>query len=177
LNKSQGIAIIVPMKKLFVTLVLMASFAFAEEPSLRDLKRQPFLLSETEVAKIKEEIRTRCHLAEGREISYPWYYHYELGLAMQKRKDWQRALDSMTESLERRERPQKFTRIYGMWFIDYFPYYNIGLAHYHLRNWKCATQSFRLSQMLEDIPTNSVQFYRLRELDSEAEQQLRTENP
>ena len=165
------------MKKLFVILALTASFAFAEESSLRDFKRKPYLLSETEVAKIKEEIRTRCHLPAGNEITYPWYYHYELGLAMQKRKDWQRALDSMLTSLDRRERPQKFTRIYGMWFIDYFPYYNIGLAHYHLRNWKCATQSFRLSQMLEDIPTNSVQFYRLRELDSEAEQQLLIENP
>jgi hypothetical protein len=157
--------------------MLMAAFVFAEEPSLRDFKRKPYLLSETEVSKIKEEIRTRCHLPEAREITYPWYYHYELGLAMQKRNDWQRALDSMLTSLERREHPQKFTRIYGMWFIDYFPYYNIGLAHYHLRNWKCAVQSFRLSQMLEDIPTNSVQFHRLRELDSEAEQQLRIENP
>jgi hypothetical protein len=178
LNKSCGIAIIaLTMKKLLLILVLMASFTFAEEPSLRDFTRKPFLLSETEVAKIKEEIRTRCHLPEAGEITYPWYYHYELGLAMQKRKDWQRALDSMLTSLDRRERPQKFTRIYGMWFIDYFPYYNIGLAHYHLKNWKCAAQSFRLSQMLEDIPTNSAQFYRLRELDSEAEQQLHTENP
>ena len=177
LNKSVGIAIIVAMKRWLLLFGLMASIAFAEEPSLRDFKRKPYLLSDTEVEKIKEEIRTRCHLPEDNEISYPWYYHYELGLAMQKRKDWQRALDSMLTSLERHERPQKFTRIYGMWFIDYFPYYNIGLAHYHLKNWKCAVQSFRLSQMLEDIPTNSVQFYRLRELDSEAEQQLHTENP
>jgi hypothetical protein len=113
LHKFGGIVIIVRMKMWLLIFVLMASFAFAEESSLRD----------------------------------------------------------------RRELPQTFTRIYGMWFIDYFPYYNIGLAHYHLRNWKCATQSFRLSQMLEDIPTNSVQFYRLRELDSEAEQQLLIENP
>ena len=156
---------------------MATNLALAEEPSLREFKRKPYVLSETEVEKIKEEIRTHCRLPKENEISYPWYYHYELGLAMQKRKDWQRALDSFLTSLERRDHPQKSTRIYGMWFIDYFPYYNIGLAHYNLKNWKCAVQSFRLSQMMEDIPTNSVQFYRLRELDSEAEQQLRIKNP
>ncbi|MGH9856712.1 MAG: hypothetical protein ACRD4B_02595, partial [Acidobacteriota bacterium] len=73
---------------------------------------------------------------------------------------------------DRRERPQKFTRIYRMWYIDYFPYYNIGLAHYNLKNWNCAVQSFKLSQMFEDIPRDSVQSYRLRELSVEAEQYL-----
>ena len=91
---------------------------------------------------------------------------------MQKHRDWQRALDSMIAALDRRDRPQKFSRIYGMWFIDYFPYYNIGLAHYNLKNWNCAVQSFRLSRMFEDIPLDSVQSDRLRELSEEAEQYL-----
>ncbi|MCI0411918.1 hypothetical protein L0222_03845 [bacterium] len=164
------------MKRWLILFGLMASIAFAGEPSLLDFKRKTYLLSDMEVEKIKEEIRTRCRLPQANEMTYPWYYHYELGMAMQKKKDWQRALDSLLASLDRRERPQKFTRIYGMWFIDYFPYYNIGVAHYHLKNWNCAVQSFRLSQMFEDIPKDSVEFYRLRELDSEAEQQLRTEN-
>ena len=160
------------MKKWLVAFCLMGSIAMADEPSLRDFQRKPYLIADTDVQRIKEEIRTRCNLPPADDVTYPWYYHYELGLAMQKHNDWQRALDSLITALDHRDRPQKFTRIYGMWFIDYFPYYNIGLAHYNLKNWKCAVQSFRLSQMFEDIPRDSVQSYRLRELEAEAEQYL-----
>jgi hypothetical protein len=115
-------------------------------------------------------------LPRAETIQYPWYYHYEVGLAMQKHRDWQRALDSLLTALDGRDRPQRFTRIYGMWFIDYFPYYNIGLAHYQLGNWKCALQSFRLSQMFEDLPRDSVQALRLDELQNRAEQNLQLLN-
>lgn len=156
---------------LLILFLTFGGFVSAGEPSLRDFQKKPYLLADSEVQKIKEEIRTRCNLPAASELSYPWYYHYELGLAMQKHRDWQRALDSMITALDRRDRPQKFTRIYGMWFIDYFPYYNIGLAHYNLKNWKCAAQSFRLSQMFEDLPRDSAQAYRLRELSDRAEQE------
>ena len=165
------------MKPIVVALLLFATVLAAEEPSLTAFERKPFVLSESEVESIKNEIRTRCNLPPADDITYPWYYHYEVGLAMQKHRDWQRALDSMLTALDRRERPQKYTRIYGMWFIDYFPYYNIGLAHYHLKNWKCAVQSFRLSQMFEDIPRDAVQSYRLRELELEAQQRLQPITP
>jgi hypothetical protein len=151
------------------------SAAAAEEPSLKDFQRKPYVISNEEVQQIKDEIRTKCHLPQAQEMTYPWYYHYEVGLAMQKKQDWQRALDSLLVALEQRDHPQKFTRIYGMWFIDYYPYYNIGMAHYYLQNWKCAVQSFRLSQMFEDIPSSSVRFYRLREFSSEAQQKLQNQ--
>jgi len=160
------------MKVLTSLLCLLAVIAAADEPSIRDFERKPYVISTAEVERIKEEIRTQCRLPLAQENHYPWYYHYEVGLAMQKRNDWQRALDSFLAALDHRDQPSKQSRIYGMWFVDYYPYYNIGLAHYHLKNWKCAAQSFRLSKMLENIPTNSVQSYRLRELDFEAEQQL-----
>jgi len=160
------------MKLLTLLFCLMAYVAAAEEPSLRDFQRKPFVISDEELAKVKEEIRTRCRLPDGQENRYPWYYHYELGMAMQKKQDWQRALDSFLAALDDRDRPSKSTRIYGMWFIDYYPYYNIGLAHYNLKNWQCAAQSFRLSQMFESIPADSIQFFRLRELNRDVENHL-----
>jgi tetratricopeptide (TPR) repeat protein len=160
------------MKLWTAALCLIAMFVFADEPSFRDFQRKPYVLSVEEVARIKEEIRTECRLPVTREMNYPWYYHYEVGLAMQKKQDWQRALDSFIAAVDHRDHPARASRIYGMWFLDYYPYYNIGLAHYHLGNWKCAIQSFRLSQMLENIPADSIQFHRLRELDREAERQL-----
>jgi hypothetical protein len=97
-------------------------------------------------------------------------------LALKGKDDWQRALDSFVNALDSRDRPQKFSRIYGMWFIDYYPYYNIGLAHYNLGNWKCADASFLLSQMVEDIPKDSLEFRNLVELKADSEKQL-LDNP
>lgn len=125
------------------------------EKTIRIFEKKPYTLSDPDVLMLKEELRTRCNLPPGNDHVYPWYYHYLLGLEFSKRNDWQRALDSFLVALDHRRSPQKFARIYGMWFEDYFPYYQIGVAHYHLQNWKCASNSFLLSQYLEDIPSNS----------------------
>jgi hypothetical protein len=143
------------------------------EQGIRAFNKKPYVLSEEDVKQMKEDIRQRCNLPRADEHTYPWYYHYELGLGMKQKSDWQRALDSFISALDFRDRPQRFSRIYGMWFIDYYPYYNIGLAHYHLQNWKCAEDSFRLSQMFEDLPTNSADYKKMLEMKSEAESHLK----
>jgi tetratricopeptide (TPR) repeat protein len=141
------------------------------ENSIRDFKKKGYLLSGAEVERMKEEIRQRCKLPVADEKSYPWYYHYELGLAMERRNDWQRALDSFINALDDRDQPKKFSRIYGMWYVDYYPYYNIGLAHYHLKNWECAANSFKLSTMLEDLPKDSSEYQLLQKYKSEIEKE------
>ena len=142
------------------------------EQGIRDFNKKPYVLSDQVVQKMKEDIRQRCNLPKADERTYPWYYHYELGLVLKQKNDWQRALDSFISALDFRDRPQKFSRIYGMWFIDYYPYYNIGLAHYNLRNWKCAEDSFRLSQMFEDLPSGSSEQKLLQEMKSNIERNL-----
>ncbi len=142
------------------------------EQGIRAFNKKPYVLPDEEVKQMKEDIRQRCNLPKADEHTYPWYYHYELGLGLKQKNDWQRALDSFISALDFRDRPQKFSRIYGMWFIDYYPYYNIGLAHYHLQNWKCAEDSFRLSQMFEDLPSSSADYKKMLEMKSEAEGHL-----
>lgn len=153
-----------------------ASSDAATEKAIRNFDRKQYLLKDPEVLELKEEIRQKCKLPKADERSYPWYYHYELGLALKGKDDWQRALDSFISALDNRDRPQKFSRIYGMWFIDYYPYYYVGLAHYHLGNWKCADSSFQLSQMMEDIPKNSEEFRNLVELKADSEKHI-LDNP
>jgi tetratricopeptide (TPR) repeat protein len=84
------------------------------ENSIRDYKSKGYLLSKTEVSELKEQVRQRCKLPQADEKTYPWYYHYELGLAMEHRSDWQRALESFLHALDDRDQPKKFSRIYGM---------------------------------------------------------------
>ena len=148
------------MKIFFVILCLaFCASAFGEE--IIAPEKKPYLLSDKELLKMKDQIRHQCRLPKQQEHLYPWYYHYELGLALQKKQDWQRALDSFLMALDRKDQPKRGSRIYGMWFLDYYPYYNIALAHYHLKNWKCASESYRLSQMLEDLPDDKQQFQNL----------------
>lgn len=142
------------------------------DQTMRQFAKKPYLLADLEVNKMKEEIRKSCNLPPTAEESYPWYFHYELGKALENKQDWQRALDSFLLALDHRERPRKSSRIYGMWFIDYYPYYNIGMAHFRLQNWKCADSAFRLSQMFEDIPADSSTFRDLQEMKAEAEEKL-----
>jgi tetratricopeptide (TPR) repeat protein len=143
------------------------------EQGIRAFNKKAYVLPEEEVQQMKEDIRQRCNLPKADERTYPWYYHYELGLGLKQKNDWQRALDSFISALDFRDKPQRFSRIYGMWFIDYYPYYNIGLAHYHLQNWKCAEDSFRLSQMFEDLPSNSQDYKKMMQMKSEAESHLK----
>jgi len=143
-----------------------------DRETIRQFEKKPYLLTDVEVQKMKEEIRSQCALPKADERSYPWYYHYELGLALTKKNDWQRALDSFLEALDHREKPNRFSRTYGVWFVDYYPYYSIGLAHYHLQNWKCAVSSFRLSHLLEDIPRDASQLKLMKEYEEKAEQSI-----
>jgi len=138
--------------------------------SIRQYEKKPYTINETDLSKMKEEIRSQCNLPKGSEKSYPWYYHYQLGLALSTKNDWQRALDSFIAALDHRDQPQKLTRTYGMWFLDYYPYYNIGVAHYHLQNWKCAENSFKLSQSYDEVPKSSNEYRNLQEYLSEVRQ-------
>jgi hypothetical protein len=165
------------MKILLAALCLFSSVAFAAQNQIRVSDKKPYLLSDSEVTVMKEQIRRQCNLPKADEGSYPWYYHYELGLALQNKSDWQRALDSFIAALDRHDQPKRASRIYGMWFLNYYPYYNIGLAHYHLGNWKCASESFRLSQTLENIPANAPEFRNLLEYRNDVESHLSIVRP
>jgi tetratricopeptide (TPR) repeat protein len=142
---------------------------------IREFKRKPVLLPDQEMQAMKDEIRKRCRLDKKDERYYPWYYHYELGLALKEKNDWQRALDSFISALDKRNKPNKFTRTYGVWYVEYYPYYQIGIAHYNLQNWKCATSSFRLSEMLEDIRVGDDAYRSREEYKMDAEQKSETQ--
>src|SRR4029078_8168303 len=61
----QGLLLLsVTMKALIAIFCLFALSAAAEEPSLKDFQRKPYVISNEEVQQIKEEIRTQCHLPQ-----------------------------------------------------------------------------------------------------------------
>ena len=109
-------------------------------------------LSDDEVHKLSEQVRTHCNLPKESDPKvYPWYFHYELGVALGEKADWSRMVDAISIALDKREDPAEHGRTYGMWFLAYRPYYQLGLAQYQLGKYECAANSFKLSEKLGEF--------------------------
>ena len=133
--------------------------------SYRDYVRKPVVLGEAEVARLRSEVLQRCQLRpETDAAAAPWYFHYELGKALEQKGDPQRALDAFVEAALRRERSAREARIYGMWFTDYYPYFHIARQHARLGNWECAEDALRVSQREGEMKDRDREMAELRAL-------------
>jgi hypothetical protein len=129
-----------------------------EPPGYARFERQPTVLGEEELAELERRVLARCRLdPDTPPHQAPWYFHYELGLELARRHDPQRALDALIEAAQRRREPQRNVRLYGMWFRDYLPYYQIARAHAELGNWECAADALEVSAHASEISQESAE--------------------
>jgi tetratricopeptide (TPR) repeat protein len=143
-------------------------------PRYRDYERKPLVLSEREVQELRAEVLARCQLKpETRPQEAPWYFHYELGRALFRQGDPQRALDALIEAASRRGDPGHGARIYGMWFMDYLPYLEIARAHARLGNWDCAQNALEYSRQAREVSEHDKEFAEFRSLALETESHLK----
>lgn len=153
----------------------------AQEPAphrFRLFERRAVVLPRSEFLRLRRQIIRRCGLpADIQDAHAPWYFHYELGLALVRRGDPQRALDSLIAATEQRPVSQRDARMYGMWFTDYRPYFEIALAHAELGNWACVYDALALSSELGEIKEGDEDFERFRELWDEAATRRHTPAP
>lgn len=144
-----------------------------EDETSHDLARYPrreVVLSDEEASAVERGVLRRCGLDESTDrATAPWYYHYELGLEMAERGDPQRAVDALVSAVERRDDPERSTRIYGMWFIDYLPYFQIARLHATLGNLDCARDALRLSKQKGEWTPNDDEYDDLQVLELELE--------
>ena len=124
-----------------------------------DYEPKPVVLSEEEYEKVKKAVFLSCGLASDTRLAMaPWYFHYELGLELARRGDPQRALDALVAATEKGPYSRHTTRMYGMWFIDYLPYWEIAKLHVHLANWTCAADALRISELREEISPSDEEY-------------------
>lgn len=117
------------------------------QPDYARYERAPPVLSERELGAVRQEVRQRCGLGPDADAAKtPWYFYYELGLELERRGDPQRALDALVEASLLRPQSQRAARMYGMWFIDYRPYFEIAKLHWELGNTGCAEDALRVSE-------------------------------
>jgi tetratricopeptide (TPR) repeat protein len=139
-------------------------------PAYAIYANKPPVLSESEFNMLRNDVLTRCDLpAETKMQSAPWYANYELGLELERKGDYPRALTHFIDAVARRPNPQRHARMYGMWLIDYYPYFHIARSHARLENWDCAKNALDISEKLGEIPTDAPEIDEMMAMHREAQ--------
>ncbi|MBZ5589226.1 MAG: hypothetical protein LAO05_11755 [Acidobacteriia bacterium] len=144
----------------------------AGEPEARALAprytlfpRRPPTLPAEEIRALAAQVLARCGLPPHTEVTQaPWYFFYEVGLELDARGDPQAALDYLITAADRRPRSAHLARTYGLWFIEYRPYFEIGRSHSELGNWECALDALELSEKMGEVTSADDDYARFREL-------------
>jgi tetratricopeptide (TPR) repeat protein len=134
---------------------------------------KPPVLSEAEFNMLRNDVLSRCELpADTKMQNAPWYANYELGLELERKGDYPRALNHFIEAVAHRPNPQRHARMYGMWLIDYYPYFHIARSHARLENWQCAENAIDISQKLVELPTDAPELDEMVAIQREAQKHI-----
>lgn len=76
----------------------------------------------------------------------PWYFYYQCGVELMKAGDARQAITAFEMGANALEDPRRGKRMYGMWFVDYLPYYQMALAYSQLGNWERANAAIESSE-------------------------------
>lgn len=157
-----------------VLLTGLASRPLPSPPRLTTYWEQPEILTTEELESLKQSIFESCDGPFGpTEENDQWYVHYER--AMDAVEDGRRsdALRSLLEAVALRPEPQRRARTYGMWLVDYYPYFQIARLHAQARNWTCARDALEISKRLNEIDPRSREYNEMMLLDMETDRQVR----
>ncbi|MEO8036078.1 MAG: hypothetical protein ABI837_16705, partial [Acidobacteriota bacterium] len=132
--------------------LLLRGDATSAVPAYATFSQKP-VLSEAEFDTLRNDVLSKCNLpADTRTTQLPWYANYELGLELERKGDYPRALSQFIDAVAHRPNPQRHARTYGMWLIDYYPYFHIARSHVRLENWQCAKNALDISRKLDELP-------------------------
>jgi len=103
-------------------------------------------LTDAEVAEIRTQVLRNCAISSRvKDSKLPWYFHYEFGTRLLEAGDSARALEALLTGADKRVESGRDNRMYGMWYVDYLPYYQMALAHSKLGQWESAYDAIRTS--------------------------------
>jgi tetratricopeptide (TPR) repeat protein len=110
-----------------------------------------------------------CSLLWGQacQAQTPWYVHYEKALNAQEENDWTGSIPLLQEALREKNVEAAKSRTYGLRFVNYFPYFHLGVAYYHLHDKYRALASFDSSLAQGHIQGTPGEFATLQALKSE----------
>src|SRR5664279_2730449 len=97
----------------------------------------------------------------------PWYISYEKALSAQEEGDWKGSLTLLRDAVAVKETPKLKARTYGLRFVNYFPYFYIGEAFYHLKEKQKALENFDLCLKYGEIQQSPDEYALLESLRGE----------
>ncbi len=120
---------------------------YVATPQSSPVASDTYLLSDNEVELIRAQVLNRCAIdSKLAKNKLPWYFYYEFGVDLMKAGDAKRAVESFQLGANLREDPSRNKRMYGMWYVDYLPYYQLALAHSKLGEWEQAHEAIVTSE-------------------------------
>jgi len=123
------------------------------------------VLPDDEFERLKSQVLKGADMGPDMKLGdAPWYVHYELALELEKKGDNARAIASFVDALHRKPNPQRHVRTYGMWLMDYYPYFHIAKNQAALENWNGAADAITISERLREIPFDAPEYNELERL-------------
>lgn len=99
---------------------------------------------------LRRQVLVQCGLPPSQQDGLPWYFHFEYGRQLNSAGDARRAISELSQSIEINPQPAPGQRMYGMWYVDYLPYFQLAQAHARLGNWPCAANALTLSSRYDE---------------------------
>jgi hypothetical protein len=99
---------------------------------------------------LRRQVLVQCGLPADQQDGLPWYFHFEYGRQLNSAGDARRAVSELSQSIEIDPTPGAAKRMYGVWYVDYLPYFQLAQAHARLGNWPCAANALTLSQRYDE---------------------------
>jgi hypothetical protein len=111
------------------------------------------------VEMIRERVLERCGLSSKlAQNKLPWYFHYEFGVELMKEGATDLAIEPLQMTANLKSEPSRGTRMYGMWFVNYLPYYQISLAYSQLGEWDKAWDALQMSESMVEFSPGDFEY-------------------
>jgi hypothetical protein len=119
----------------------------------------PAAVEHIEIEMIKARVLSRCGLSSRlAENKLPWYFHYEYGIELINEGAASHAIEPLQMTANLKSKPVRGERMYGMWFVNYLPYFQISLAYAELGDWENAWDAIRISEEMVEFSPGDFEY-------------------
>jgi hypothetical protein len=114
---------------------------------------------QAEIQAIRERVLQRCGLSSRlAENKLPWYFFYEFGVELLHAGRSDAALEALQMTASLKEKPARAARMYGMWYVNYLPYYQMSIAYAQLEQWDRAWDAIVMSEALFEFTPGDYEY-------------------
>lgn len=101
-----------------------------------------------------------------------WYNNYEKALKAIEKNNWSAAIQYLHAALQEKDTPKLNAKTVGLRFVDYLPYYYLGLAYYRSGQFSDAAVAFEQSLNYNVVQKKSELFNQLEQMFGECRAKL-----